>query len=452
METSEKDLRAEVTTSYLKLTDAAIRAATLPSGKSQHYLHDTEQPGLAIRMRATGGRTWVYLFAKPGMKGTQRKTLGAWPKFNEKAARQAAIIAASEVIKGVDPNDAKREAKQQQLAEKQRTTLATLIIEEGPYETSLTGRQVVNWKPAMSALRRGLKDYFDLAITELTRRRIMAAVDKIAKTGKRGAAKDLRKQAHTFLEWCVGEGYVEHNVLAGYRVPKETRAQRVGRRTKGRALTDEEIIKVWHASGKLGAFGLLTRMCLLGGPRRSEPTMIEWRKHIMDDRITFDATWTKMGLHHDVPRTHLVDEVIAAAKHFQRATSDYVFPSPKTGGQMSGFTKMVNRLVKEAGVAKFTMHDLRRSLRTIMSRCGYDNEIQRLCVGQKPRGIDQVYNHDEQWIIRKMAFEAAHDYIAELVGAKRVGKVVRLERTNPLDTIKAELLGRLREHYAAGAA
>jgi integrase len=276
----------------------------------------------------------------------------------------------------------------------------------------------------MSALRRGLKDHFDLAIAELTRRQIMAAVDKIAKTGKRGAAKDLRKHVHTFLEWCVGEGYVEHNVLAGYRAPKETRAQRVGRRTKGRALTDDEIIKVWHASAKLGAFGLLTRMCLLGGPRRSEPTMIEWQKHIMDDRITFDATWTKMGLH----------------------------PSPKTGGQMSGFTKMVNRLVKEAGVAKFTMHDLRRSLRTVMSRCGYDNEIQRLCVGQKPGGIDQVYNHDEQWIIRKMAFEAAHDYMAELLGAKRVGKVVRLQRTNPLDPIKAELLGRLREHYAAETA
>ena len=108
---------------------------------------------------------------------------------------------------------------------------------------------------------------------------------------------------------------------------------------------------------------------------------------------------------------------------------------------MSGFTKMVNRLIKEADVAKFTMHDLRRSLRTIMSRCGYDNEIQRLCVGQKPRGIDQVYNHDEQWIIRKMAFEAAHDYIAQLVGAKRVGKVVRLQRTNPLDPIKAEFSG-----------
>ena len=98
---------------------------------------------------------------------------------------------------GVDPNDAKREAKRQQLAERQCTTLATLIIEDGPYETSLTGRQVVNWKPAMSALRRGLKDHFDLAISELTRRQIMAAVDRIAKTGKRGAAKDLRKNLTT---------------------------------------------------------------------------------------------------------------------------------------------------------------------------------------------------------------------------------------------------------------
>ena len=72
MENSEKGLRAEVTTNYLRLTDAAIRAATLPPGKSQFYLHDIEQPGLAIRMRATGGRTWVFLFTKSGTRGTQR--------------------------------------------------------------------------------------------------------------------------------------------------------------------------------------------------------------------------------------------------------------------------------------------------------------------------------------------------------------------------------------------
>jgi hypothetical protein len=68
-------------TNHLTLTDAVIRNATLPAGKAQHYLHDDKQPGLALRMRATGGRTWVYLFTKPGVRGTQRKTLGAWPKY-----------------------------------------------------------------------------------------------------------------------------------------------------------------------------------------------------------------------------------------------------------------------------------------------------------------------------------------------------------------------------------
>ena len=40
----------------------------------------------------------------------------------------------------------------------------------------------------------------------------------------------------------------------------------------------------------------------------------------------------------------------------------------------------------------------RSAIARTVACCGYDNEIQRLCVGQKPRGIDQVYNHDEQWI------------------------------------------------------
>jgi hypothetical protein len=76
----------------------------------------------------------------------------------------------------------------------------------------------------------------------LTRRNIMTEVEKIADTGKRGAADDLRKHVYTFLQWAQNEGHIEHNVLLGYRKPKATRADRFGRRTKGRALTDDEIM------------------------------------------------------------------------------------------------------------------------------------------------------------------------------------------------------------------
>jgi integrase len=236
--------------------------------------------------------------------------------------------------------------------------------------------------------------------------------------------------------------------MAGYRQPKATRAERLGRKAKQRALTDEEIVAVWNAAGKQGAFGLLVRMCLLGGPRRSEPTLIEWSKNVMDDRVTFDPHWTKSGRHHDIPRTALVDEVLEAAKHFRRATGDLVFPSSKTGGKISGFNKLVAKLVEEAGTAPWTLHDLRRTTRTLMSRCGYDDAIGRLCVGQKAPHLDQIYNKDEQWTIRRMAFEAVHSYLAALIEGGKVDNVVRLQRAqNPRNAMKIELLNRLREHH-----
>jgi hypothetical protein len=47
-----------------------------------------------------------------------------------------------------------------------------------------------------------------------------------------------------------------------YPNPKQTCAERGERRQKGRALADDEVIKVWKAAGKLGTFGQLTRLCL----------------------------------------------------------------------------------------------------------------------------------------------------------------------------------------------
>ncbi len=65
-----KGLRSESQQQFVKLTDAVERVE-LPAGKSQIYLYDTEQPGLALRVRASGGKSWVYLFTKPGVDGTQ---------------------------------------------------------------------------------------------------------------------------------------------------------------------------------------------------------------------------------------------------------------------------------------------------------------------------------------------------------------------------------------------
>ena len=69
---------------FAKLTDAIVKQAQVTTGKSEDYLYDTELTGLAIRIRGSGGKSWVYLFTKPGTTGTQRMTLGSWPKLKER--------------------------------------------------------------------------------------------------------------------------------------------------------------------------------------------------------------------------------------------------------------------------------------------------------------------------------------------------------------------------------
>jgi integrase len=443
-----------------EFTDDALDAAVVPAGKSEIYLYDTKQDGLALRVREGGSKSFLYVYTKPGVRGSQRHTIGPFPRYKVKQARIAAGDLDTKRLLDRDPIEAKSKAKEEAKSKAKVTTLVDLIGEKDDNDepTCPYGRarkideQIANWKVELSALRRNLlAEHKRRDIRKLTRLDITNAMEPLNAAGKHGAAKDLWKHTYAFLGWCVEKGYIDTNPLFGAkRKRKGSKGERLDREEIGRVLTDDEIIKVWNAAGKLGSFGLLARMCLLGGPRRSEPSVIKWNAHVFKDRVVFPARQTKMGRRHDIPRTHLVNEVLDDAARFKRATGEFVFPSSKTGGQISGFTKLVDRLVEEAGVAKFTMHDLRRTLRTIMSRCGYDDQIQRACVGQKAATFDAIYNRDDGWFIRRCAFDAAHDYIAALIGGKRVDNVISFQRAkNPQNKLKLELLERLRQHQAA---
>jgi hypothetical protein len=247
----------------IELTDAIIRDASCPLGLAQLYLRDAEQRGLAVRLRPSGAKTFYFEFTRPGVKGTARDRIGPFPKIKVKDARKAAAILAGEHAKGTD-----------------------LVKEGGPYEQSLIARQVVNTATALSALRRHLLPlHRSTDVRQLTRRDITAPMDKLATAGKLGAAQDLRKHCSTFLNWAVTQGHADFNPLAGMRQPKATRAERLERKRRGRILSDDEIRKLWGAAGKMGAFGLLTRLALLGGARRSEPAQIEWSRHVLEERL-----------------------------------------------------------------------------------------------------------------------------------------------------------------------
>src|SRR5262245_17983803 len=123
----------------LELTDAIVRALTVPDGRSEHLVRDTKQSGLAVRVRDGGGKSYVYLSTRPGQKGTFRVTIGSCRKFTPAAARRQAAILAGQRAQGADLVAARQQTKAAAKAavrlavRSKRAALGALIAEDGPY-------------------------------------------------------------------------------------------------------------------------------------------------------------------------------------------------------------------------------------------------------------------------------------------------------------------------------
>jgi hypothetical protein len=97
-------------------------------GQSADFtLVDTVFPGLELRVRRTGGKTWVYRYRMNGGP-QQRLKLGKFPGLTVVQARELALFAAADVAKGVDVRE--RQKATRATAERERASTLVKFIEE----------------------------------------------------------------------------------------------------------------------------------------------------------------------------------------------------------------------------------------------------------------------------------------------------------------------------------
>ena len=393
------------------LTKARIEkfvAAGAPPGKSEAMLWDNAVTGLGLRARATGSCSWtlVYRPRGGGRKETARRvTLGPWPGLTLDAARAAAKAMVGEIALKKDP------AMELRCARNREQRRVSIGLDD--YERSLQRRKIVNEKAVMSTLRRGLAPFATREIGALTRKDLIEQIEALENVGKLGAAQDLRSHSRAWLEWAVSRGLVQFNVLAGLRRARSSRAERLDGKSKGKALSDPEIVALWNGVrviGVIGAFGGLVRLGLLSGMRRNELAGLRW-SDVRDDRIVLAAHATKTGAQHEIPLTVLMRNVLAAQP---RTTSDRIFPSWRTGAQMRGWTELVAAANRKSGVA-FKLHDLRRTARTLMSRCGVAQDIAERAIGHARTGLIAIYDKDPSWAARADAFQRVSDHVGRII-------------------------------------
>jgi integrase len=402
----------------MRLTDATI-AALAPAAK-RLTVRDTELTGYVLRI-SQRSKTFAYEYRPRGAGSVPATTfkVGRWPALKEAAARRIVQGLVVDVARGGDPRREQRERNA-----KQAGALKHLLAEGGPYERSLQARGLVNWKTALSSLRRELGPLLESVPAALTRAGLVRQVTALQAAGKPGAARDLRKFSHGLVEWCVAQGYAASNPLAGLRLASKTRAEKLARVPVGRALDDAEIIAVWAAAdADATPFGPLVQFAVLSAMRRGELASLQW-SDVHADRIVLGAAQTKTGARHEVPLTELMRAVIA---HVPRTLSPLVFASPN-GQRIADWTPRVARLQQAAGV-DFRLHDLRRSCRTLMSKLEIPEDIAELAIGHVRSDLIAKYNKDSAWRHRITAFDAVSTHIGDLLGAQDdPGKIVALGR------------------------
>ena len=158
----------------MKFTTAAIDRLKPPrEGQIDHF--DTAFPALALRITASGVRSWTYFGRVHGK--IKRATLGRYPDLSLLQARRKAGETADAMRQGVDPAQAKRAARNAV-----RDSFATVADEWLKRDQSKNRSH----DEVKRVLDRDVKPTWDgRLITDITRRDVIELIDGIVDRGRR---------------------------------------------------------------------------------------------------------------------------------------------------------------------------------------------------------------------------------------------------------------------------
>ena len=159
-------------------------------------------------------------------------------------------------------------------------------------------------------------------------------------------------------------------------------------RARSRILEDDELRALWAAAEANGVFGALVRVALLTGQRREKIVSMMW-EDIVDGEWRIPASEREKNTAGSLVLPQEVLDIINAQPRF--ASNPYVFAGVGPN-HIGGTSNRKARLDKRSGVVGWTLHDLRRTARSLMSRAGVRPDIAERVLGHAIKGVEGVYD------------------------------------------------------------
>ena len=355
-----------------KLTPAFAAKASVAPGTNRTIYWDAGLPGFGLMVTVNGHKSYVVQYRAAGRSRRMHLKGG----LTLRAARREAKAILGTVAKGGDPLTARRQAKHAE-----NNTLNAIVDEYLAREGSGL-RSVAERRRALK--RHVLPKFGAHQIGSITRTDIVRLLDHIADTSGAPMADHVLAYLRRIMTWHASRSDDFRSPIV--RCMARTRPSQ---RRRQRVLSDAETRAVWRvAEVAPGAFGYLVQYLLLTATRRTEAAAMRRSEVVGDDWIIPHERY-KTGLELVIPLSPTAQAVLAAAPKIGK--SNLVFT---TDGKrpIAGFSKFkrafdakvlaeLHRENPDAELPRWTLHDLRRTARSLMSRAGVPSDHAERCLG-----------------------------------------------------------------------
>jgi integrase len=317
-----------------------------------------------------------------------------------RAARKEAKAILGAVARGRDPLGERRKA------ERAESNTLNAIVEE--YLTREGGR-LRSIRERRSALERhvlpklGARQIGDIGRTDIVR-----LLDHIADKSGGPMADHVLAYLRRVMTWHAARS-------DDFRSPivRGMARTRPSLRRRQRVLSDDEIRAVWRtAEDSRSAFGYLVQFLLLTATRRTEAAAMRRSEVVGHDWIIPQERY-KTGLELVIPLSPTAQAALAGVPKIGKSGFVFTTDGKRRIGGFSKFkrafdTKVLAELRKqnpEAELPRWTLHDLRRTARSLLSRAGVPSDHAERCLGHVLSGARGTYDRHEYLNEKRRAFE-----------------------------------------------
>lgn len=408
-----------------KLSDIEIRN-WIRAG--EHFEMRGDGDGLYLSYReAFSTPIWRFRYR---FAGKQRiMNIGSYRDLSIAEARKTAKEYRARVSLGYDVASEKQERKRDAIAKIEAENNAYTVAELA--DEFFQSRVLGNWKHPNIVRARIEKDIKPaighLKVEDVKPRHIDDLLRTIVKRGAPTMANDVLRWLKRIFNFAIKSHVIDNNPALVFDLMDAGGKEE----SRSRNLSRTELVKLFEAMRLAKGFSienaLSIKLLLALAVRKSELIGARWAEFDLDAAIWhLPAERTKTNTAISIP---LAGAVVRWLHDLKRLScgSDWVLPARKMQDRMIPHIAESTLSVAVAKIKHdlehFTIHDLRRTARTLLASLKISSHIAERCLNHKIKGVEGIYDSYDYFEERKVALNALANLLIQLEKGE-VNKVI----------------------------